>query len=493
MKALLARLRLGLRSRIAVTFAVFSLLLSVVLAGSSLLLIRNDLLNRRVRLAQQSAFRNALTVQNLIAPSPNAPEPDLNKIVPTLPTGESRPFIVGEDPDKIYNAGDLTMPRKPVTSDAWALVSVEGKAAKQLYRNGDDGLPYLLIGVPLKDSEFSYWELSPLEELENTLERLLLFLAVASGLTTVAGALLGRWASRRVLRPLALVSNAAEDIAEGRFDTRLATFAARDPDLEGLVASFNHMAAALQLRIERDARFASDVSHELRSPLMTLAASLEVLVTRRDDMPERAQSALDLLAGDVERYQRLVSDLLEISRFDAGKQQLSLSPLGAVEFLRAAATVGGHRGLPVLCHDADAELVILADKRRILQVVSNLLDNAAKYGGGPTAITLEHQEDRVLIGVEDDGAGVPEAEREVVFDRFARGAASGRRGLDTGTGLGLSLVAEHVHLHGGDVWVEDRPDGKPGARFVVSLPAPAAEALDTPLELVDEPDYAEVP
>ena len=103
--------------------------------------------------------------------------------------------------------------------------------------------------------------------------------------------------------------------------------------------------------------------------------------------------------------------------------------------------------------------------------MSNLLDNAERYGGGATVITLE-MDDTLRIIVEDGGAGIPAGERSAVFERFFRGSAGGRRTDDGGTGLGLSLVVEDLRLHDGRVWVEDRPDGRPGARFVLELPLP---------------------
>ena len=140
--------------------------------------------------------------------------------------------------------------------------------------------------------------------------------------------LLGVFAARRAVRPVADAAQAAKAIAGGHLGTRLPP--SDDPDLGVLAASFNDMASALQLRIERDARFASDVSHELRSPLMTLSASVEVMEARRNEMPDRAQAALDLLASDVSRFQGLVEDLLEISRFDAGAIRLHLEDLQVV-------------------------------------------------------------------------------------------------------------------------------------------------------------------
>jgi signal transduction histidine kinase len=126
--------------------------------------------------------------------------------------------------------------------------------------------------------------------------------------------------------------------------------------------------------------------------------------------------------------------------------------------------------VPIELDAALAGVVVHADKRRIVRVIANLLDNAHKYGEGATAVALRRVDDGIQIAVEDRGTGVPEEDRQLVFNRFARGSSAGRRGTSEGVGLGLALVAEHVNLHGGKVWVEDRGDGEEGARFVVELP-----------------------
>jgi signal transduction histidine kinase len=250
-----------------------------------------------------------------------------------------------------------------------------------------------------------------------------------------------------------------------------------DPDLRVLANAFNDMASALQTKVERDARFASDVSHELRSPLMTLAASAEVMQARRDEMPERAQAALDLLVADVTRFQGLVEDLLEISRFDAGAIRLNLDDLLVAEFVRQAVAVSSVPTTPVTVTERAERVIIRGDRRRLARVVANLIDNARLHGGGDAEINVTEPEGEgeplghVWIIVEDHGAGVPVEERELVFERFARGAVAGRRSTSDGAGLGLSLVDEHVRMHGGRVWVEDRADGEAGARFVLELPA----------------------
>jgi two-component system sensor histidine kinase MtrB len=241
--------------------------------------------------------------------------------------------------------------------------------------------------------------------------------------------------------------------------------------------SFNDMAEALQRRVERDARFASDVSHELRSPLMTLSASVEVMEARRDDLPERAQSALDLLSGDVTRFQGLVEDLLEISRFDAGAIRLHLEELLAAEFVRQAVAVSSLPDTPVEVEARAETAIIRGDRRRLARVIANLIDNARAYGGGEPAVSIsvldppDEELSHIQIIVEDSGPGVAEEERELIFERFARGGGAGRRTGSDGAGLGLSLVDEHVRMHGGRVWVEDRPDGERGARFVIEMMA----------------------
>jgi signal transduction histidine kinase len=239
------------------------------------------------------------------------------------------------------------------------------------------------------------------------------------------------------------------------------------------------MARALQERVERDTRFASDVSHELRSPLTTLAASIEVLASRRDDLPERAQQAFDLLVADVGRFRAMVEDLLEISRFDAGAAALDLDEVSVPELVLNAVRLTGHAGVPVDIDPAARHVVAAVDKRRVVRVVANLLDNAVKYAGGAERVAVERVGGEVRIAVEDRGPGVAESDRERVFDRFSRAAAVvGRRSSGEGVGLGLALVKEHVMLHGGRVWVEDRLDGDPGARFVVALPVEAAPPED---------------
>lgn len=449
--------RLGLRARITLAFAVGALLLSTLLSATTWTLTRENLLNQRESAATVIVYQNATVVQR------RARDADLQELLSTLssPLG-GRPVLLTADGPVSLTAefGRDALP-------AALRETVEGGTPARM-RYELRGKMQLAVGIPIPSANVTYFEIVSLSDLQDTLEALGVSLVGAALVTTLAGAGLGWWASRRALRPLTGVSTAALALAAGRLDTRLQTSA--DPDLQPITVSFNDMAQALQDRIERDARFASDVSHELRSPLMTLAASAEVMNNQRDGMPERARSALDLMVADIDRFQQLVEDLLEISRFDAGVVRLELEEVHLAELVMQAVSHSTDTDVPVEL-DADlAGVVVNADKRRIERVVTNLIDNATRYGGGASAVSLRRVGDEVQIAVEDHGEGVPVGDRDAIFDRFNRGSASGRRGASDGVGLGLALVAEHANLHGGRAWVEDRADGHPGARFVIQLP-----------------------
>ena len=279
------------------------------------------------------------------------------------------------------------------------------------------------------------------------------------------GALVGAGLTSVILQPLRRFAEVARRISDDESSTRLD--AGGDADLEPLATSFNEMLDELDDRIQRERRFASDVSHEIRGPVAALASAVSIVDRRRDQLPDEIVPAIDALEEQVGAFNQLVLDLLEISRFDARTAQVDL---GEVELVEMCREVLGERGFTdVELHAPDGDLTVRADRRRLEQVVSNLCENAARYAGGATDVVVARRDGRVLLAVEDRGPGVAPEEREAIFDRFRRGAAADRPEAPRGTGLGLALSAQHVQLHGGEIWVEDRDGG--GARFVVALEA----------------------
>jgi two-component system sensor histidine kinase MtrB len=458
-----SRRRLGLRARVVLAFVVGALLVSGILAGVAYTVTRNNLVDTRERTGIRIAASNAAAVRAQL----NVEDVDPAAVLLTLSTPLQSVPTLRLGPDAWLTADPLRFADTDVNS--LLLTEVEsGQPSQMRYRFSN--APFLVVGVPLPDRDALYFEAIPLRDIDDTLQSLGIALTGGAVVSTIAAAMLGWWAARRVLSPLEEIGEAAEAIAAGELDTRLEAEA--DRDLGRLTGSFNLMARTLQQRIERDGRFASEVSHELRSPLMTLAASMEVLNNQRSEMPDRAQTALDLLTTDLVRFQGLVEDLLEISRFDVGAVNLQLSRFEVAEFVRQAVGVAGHE-VPVTYPKRVEGLFIEADKRRLARVIANLLDNAEKYAGGATGVEINRDGDSVSITVLDEGPGVPAEEREAIFDRFSRGVEGGRRGTGTGVGLGLSLVAEHMNLHGGTVMALPREDGASGTRFVVTLPGVA--------------------
>jgi len=454
---------MGLRSRILITFGVGSCALSVFLALTTYNFTRSNLVEDREKDVVEQAYENAAQLAIDLRSNPSNTQTVIERLTANRPLLYFRGTWTGDNARFSSNVIDRDM-----------LVAIIDNREPRTMRIEVDKELVLAIGIPLDSADAAYFEFPSMQDVRSTLNSINLALTLAAIITTLLGIFLGAIVASRAVRPLTAASQAAQAIAGGRLDTRLEE--TDDPDLSALTSSFNDMAAALELRVERDTRFTSDVSHELRSPLMTLAASVEVMHARREEMPERAQVALDLLIADVARFQGLVEDLLEISRFDAGAIRLNVEELLVGEFVRQAVAISSLPTTRVLVTSTADQIIIRGDRRRLARVIANLVDNGRAYGGGELEISVfvpddEEPPSQVWITVEDHGLGVPLDERDLIFERFARGVVAGRRSGSDGAGLGLSLVDEHVKLHRGRVWVEERHDGTEGACFIIELPA----------------------
>lgn len=444
----------GLRARSATAFAGLALFLSTVLSLSTYQFSRAYLLNQREALGLRQATLDATVARGLLSSN----DPDRRKAVTSSnPTSGSR-AVLRYGGDWYAAVVELNEEKIPI---GIIRLAEDGVASRQ--RIDVNGTPYLVVGIPLPDTDASYFEFIPLTEYQQTISTLLQVLVLGASMTTIAGAVAGWNVSRRVLRPLKRVAAAAQSVSDGNLTSRLD--ASHDPDLRPVADAFNEMATSLQHRIERDMRFTADVSHELRTPLTALGSA--VSLAQRSTTPERSEFALQMVAQQVDQLRRLTLELLEISRFDAGVAELHAAPLDV-----AATTVRivEEFGLSARIVDVDIgeSTIHVVDELRYERVVANLIENAARYGGGAVAVALRRTDGELTIVVDDAGPGVRADERLTIFGRFHRGSIERSPDAPKGTGLGLSLVHEYVTLHGGSVVVSDRPDG--GARFTVTLP-----------------------
>ncbi|MFI6340323.1 sensor histidine kinase [Streptomyces sp. NPDC050535] len=290
--------------------------------------------------------------------------------------------------------------------------------------------------------------------------------------------LLALLAARGVLRPVRELRRATRSIAEGHLDTRLAVNGS--DELADLSHTFNETAAALEesvaelRRMEaRARRFVADVSHELRTPLAAMSAVTDILDEDAAGLTPDTATAVRLISGETVKLARLVDDLMEISRFDAGAAGLQLDDLDLAESLRRTLASRGWLDTVDTRLPPPGELRARVDPRRLDVVVANLVGNALRHGERPVQLRLYAQETpsadgsgRVVIEVLDSGPGIPADVLPYVFDRFYKSDTARTR--TEGSGLGLSITAENVRLHGGTVRAVNRAEG--GAAFVVEIP-----------------------
>ena len=343
--------------------------------------------------------------------------------------------------------------------------------------------PGLAVGAPVAGGYGSYelYHLFPLTEQAETLDlvrRTLLLGGLALVLLLAAIAYL---VTRTVVTPVRNAARTAQRLAEGFLDERM-TVRGED-DLARLAVSFNSMATSLQRQIVQleelsrvQQRFVSDVSHELRTPLTTVRMAADVLHAARADFPAPAARSAELLQTELDRFERLLADLLEISRHDAGAAELDLDPVDLRTVVHRVADATSALGSPG-CLDLrlpDTPVVAEVDARRVERVLRNLVVNALEHGEGrPVTLTLAGDADAVALTVRDRGIGLRPGEAEQVFGRFWRGDPSRARRTG-GTGLGLSIAQEDARLHGGrlEAW------GLPGQGSVFRLVLPTQAGAD---------------
>jgi two-component system, OmpR family, sensor histidine kinase MtrB len=378
---------------------------------------------------------------------------------------------------------------------AWTYTTI-----RQTGTTGVSEQPGIVVGsqvlLPADAQTYTIYYLFPLDEQEETMALVSRALLTAAILLVVLVAGMTWLVTRQVVTPIRMARQVAERLAAGQLQERLRV--SGEDDLARLATSFNQMASNLQRQIRQleelsrvQRRFVSDVSHELRTPLTTVRMAGDVLHDARQHFDPTTARAAELLQTELDRFETLLADLLEISRFDAGAAVLELDDVNLVDVAHrvvdATRPLARQRGVEIVVEATDRPCLAEADVRRIERVVRNLVTNAIDHtgtdrAGGDIVLTIAGDDHASAITVRDYGVGLAPGEAAMVFNRFWR-ADPARARTSGGTGLGLSISLEDTHLHGGWLQAWGRPGE--GAQFRLTLPRRAGAVLrHSPLPLV---------
>jgi two-component system, OmpR family, sensor histidine kinase MtrB len=356
--------------------------------------------------------------------------------------------------------------------------------------------PTLLVGAAVPSDtagtqQIELYYAFPLDQEEESLSLIRSTVIISGIALTLFVVGIGVLVTRLVVDPVRRAAGTAQLLAEGQLEQRM-TVRGED-DLARLATSFNAMADSLQRQITQlealsqlQQRFTSDVSHELRTPLTTVQMAADVLHESRADFSPHVARSAELLRAELDRFEGLLTDLLEISRYDAGAAVLDSEPtdLGAL----VARVVAGMYGLAerhdseLVVNRPDEDVIAEVDARRVERILRNLVGNAIEHGAGhPVEITLAANRTAAAVTVRDLGVGLSSADAQHVFDRFWRADPSRVRTVG-GSGLGLSISLEDARLHGGWLQVWGQPGA--GAQFRLTLPLTSgSELTSSPLPL----------
>jgi len=357
----------------------------------------------------------------------------------------------------------------------------------------------LVVGVPVSTSAraMQLYLLFPLTTEQATAEVVQNTLVVGGLVLLLLLAVIANLVTRQVVRPVRQAAEVAERFADGSLDERMIVVG--EDDVARLAQSYNEMAESIQEQIQQledfgqlQRRFTSDVSHELRTPLTTVRMAADVLHASREQFPGGLARSTELLVDELDRFESLLGDLLEISKLDAGVEELAADPVDVRVLARrahdAVRAIAKGNGTTIVMDMPDHEVTAELDSRRVERILRNLLANAVDHGEGlPVELTVRGDGNAVAITVRDHGVGLRAGEAELVFNRFWRADPSRNRRTG-GTGLGLSISLEDARLHGG--WLEAWGERGYGAVFRLTLPCTHGHEIASsplPLEPTDLP------
>lgn len=497
----------SLRFRTVLLMLGFTALAILIACVGMALAIQNDLFQSRLHQALDSAQRATQSAQATLEASVSAGD----NAVTTQNSLQSvqAPMLqqAGTDSFAMYRIGSDISPNAPqnrVSLDEGVLSNglreqvraVEGSQWWQsvsLPTEDGGSVPGIVVGQQLEVPEVGPYELYLAYDLASASQTLGFVQAILWMVGIVLLVLIGAiawWVLRSVTTPIGEAADTSAKLAAGDLGVRLDVRG--DDELAVLGRSFNAMADSIESQIKELAelslvqqRFVSDVSHELRTPLTTIRLASDMLNDRRDEFEPSTARAAELLHAQVQRFETLLTDLLEISRYDAGSVQLELEPTSlahlAEDVIASMSQLAEQHGSDVRLVAPGGYSPVEMDPRRIRRIVRNLLGNAIEHGEGrPIVVTVDSNQDAVALGVRDFGMGMQPAEVERVFDRFWRADPSRKRTIG-GTGLGLSIALGDARLHRGrlGVWSELGH----GSHFLLTLPRGDSDATGSPIDL----------
>ncbi|MCU1435239.1 MAG: signal transduction histidine kinase [Pseudarthrobacter sp.] len=362
---------------------------------------------------------------------------------------------------------------------------------------GTEDRPGIAVGntVTFNGTVYELYLIYDLNTAQQTLDEIQRVLLAGGAVLVLMIGAIAWYVTRNVVSPVSHAALVSEKLAAGQLQERMVVKG--EDEVARLGASFNHMAASLQEQITQLAtlsqmqqRFVSDVSHELRTPLTTVRMAAEVLYDARHDFDPINKRSAELLYNQVERFQSLLADLLEISRFDAGVAMLDAEPADILQVINhvidGAAPVAAEYGSEIILRAPAGDIVAEMDARRIDRILRNLILNAVEHGEGrPVTVTVAANQSAVGVLVRDQGIGMTPAEAARVFDRFWR-ADPARARTTGGSGLGLSIAMEDTKLHNG--WLQAWGMKGSGSSFRLTIPLHQGEEIENspvPLEPED--------
>ena len=509
--------RRSLLLRVTATTLVLSTIVMAALGFSLLSRVTSGLLDAKDRASVGEAAAGLVEAQRVMeAADTGATTPSAARLVDSVVTtlaaraGSPGTFDVillssGQVPDAPERGTNLVSVASVPTELRTAVTDSKRQSWTYTDIKSLDGgsTPGLVVGGPLvipTVGDYELYYLFPLTQEQQTLD-LVRGAVVVTGLLLIGLlALVAGLITRQVVVPVRAAARTALRFSDGYLSERIKVKG--EDDLARLAGAFNDMAASIARQIKQleglsrvQRRFVSDVSHELRTPLTTIRMAADVMFEERASFDGPTARAAELLQAQLDRFESLLVDLLEISRFDAGAAVLEADPFDlyalVARVIDSATPLAARSGVPLRLHARDEPRLIYADSRRIDRVIRNLVGNAIEHGNERGVdVTIGFGDDAAAVTVRDYGVGLRPGESSLVFNRFWR-ADPARARTTGGSGLGLAIALEDARLHGG--WLEAWGEPRLGACFRLTLPLSVRGTFAaSPLDLFPE-DSAPTP